>query len=88
MTLRRRIAEYDWGEEEEHVDEEEQEQVDTVADHAFATPYHSHVGEVHDLEDVATQPVESTVTSGGLQLDATSEEHWTTDGRCDWTRLV
>ena len=44
-------AEYDWGEEEEYVEEEEQEHVDTVADHAFATPYHSHVCAVHDTDD-------------------------------------
>ena len=72
-------AEYNWGEEEECVDEEEQEPVDSVADHAFATPYHSHVGAVHDLDDVAAENVESTVVSGRLQLEATSEENWTTD---------
>ena len=71
-------AEYDWGEEKEQVEEEQQEHVDTDADHAFATPYHSHVGEVHGTEDVDVQPVGSVV-SGGLQLEATSEEHWTTD---------
>ena len=72
-------AEYDWGEEEEQVEEEQQEQVDTSADHAFATPYHSHVAEVLDLEDVATAHVVSTVDSGRLQLEASSEENWTTD---------
>ena len=72
-------AEYTWGEEEECVEEEQQEPVDLVADHAFATPYHSHVGEVHDSDDVAEANVESTVVSGRLQLDATSEENWTTD---------
>ena len=71
-------AEPDWGEEDEHVEEEEQDHGDTLADHAFATPYCSHVGAVPDLDTVAPAPGESTV-SGGLQLDALSEEHWTTD---------
>ena len=72
-------AEYDWGDEEEQQVEEEQQEHGTIEDdHAFATPYHSHVGEVHDLEDCDVQPVQSMV-SGGLQLEATSEEHWTTD---------
>ena len=72
-------AEYDWGEEEDHVEKEEQEHGDTVADHAFATPYHSHVCAVHDLDDAVTEPMGSTIISGGLQLEATLEEHWTTD---------
>ena len=38
------------------VDEEEQEHGDTVNDHAFASPYHSHVGAVHDLDDVTDRP--------------------------------
>ena len=58
---------------------EQQEPVDTVADHAFATPYHSHVGEVHDLGDVAAEPAVSTIDSDRLQLRASSEENWTTD---------
>ena len=70
-------AEYDWGEDEEYVAEEEH--VDAVADHAFATPYHSHVCAVHDLDDGEVEPQGSTVIPGELQLHATSEEHWTTD---------
>ena len=53
--------------------------MDTVADHACATPYHSHVCAVHDLDDGETERIGSTVVPGELQLDATSEEHWTTD---------
>ena len=68
-------AEYDWGENEEYVDEEEQEHADTVGEHAFANPYHSRVCAVHDLDDDEMEPMGSTVISGGLQLDATSEEH-------------
>ena len=72
-------AEYDWGdEEEEQVEEEQQEHVHIDEDHAFATPYHSHVGEVHDLEDGEAQSVQSMV-SGDLPLEATSGEHWTID---------
>ena len=72
-------AEYDWGgEEEEHLEEEQQEQTRKDTDHAFATPYHSHVGEVHDLEEGAVQPVQS-MASGGSPLEAASEEQWTTD---------
>ena len=70
-------AEYDWGEDEEYVAEEEQ--VETVADHAFATPYHSHVCAVHDVDDGEMEPMGSTLVPGEPQLDATSEEHWTTD---------
>ena len=70
-------AEYDWGEEEEDVAEEEQ--AETFADHAFATPYHSHVCVVHDLDEGALEPIGSPVTPGEPQLDVTSEEHWTTD---------
>ena len=70
-------AECDWDEDEEYVAEEEQGE--TFADHAFATPYHSHVCVVHDLDDGELEPMGSTVTPGGPQLDATSEEHWTTD---------
>ena len=65
-------AEYDWDEEEEYVAEEEQ--VETFADHAFATPYHSHVCAVHDLDDGEMEPMGSTVIPGEVQLDATSEE--------------
>ena len=70
-------AEYEWGEDEEYIAEEEQ--VETLADHAFATPYHSHVCVVRDLEDGEPEPMGSTVAPGELQLDATPEEHWTTD---------
>ena len=70
-------AEYDWGEEEEDVAKEEQ--VETFADHACATPYHSHVCAVHDLDDGGLEPMGSTAIPGELQLEVTSEEHWTTD---------
>ena len=70
-------AEYDWGEEDEDVAEEEQ--VETFADHAFATPYHSHVCAVHDLDAGGMEPMGSTAIPGELQMEATSEEHWTTD---------
>ena len=48
-------------------------------DHAFATPYHSHVGTVHATEEVTTEPVDSTALSGEVQPDAISEGNWTTD---------
>ena len=54
-------AEYDWGEDEEYVAEEEH--VDTVVDHAFVTPYHSHVCAVHDLDDGVMEPMGSIVVS-------------------------
>ena len=44
-------AEYDWeDEEEEQIDEEQQEQSTRDEDHAFATPYHSHVGEKYMIQ--------------------------------------
>ena len=49
-------AEIDWGEDEEYVAEEEP--VDTIADHAFATPYHSHVCVAHDLRDRERDPTQ------------------------------
>ena len=49
-------AECDWDEDEEHVAEEEQGE--TFADHAFATPYHSHVCVVHDLDDGELEPMD------------------------------
>ena len=68
-------AEYDWGdEEEEHVDEEQLEHVNMGDEHAFATPYHSHVGEVHELEGDTVQPLPSVVSDA-----EESEDHWTTD---------
>ena len=58
-------AEHAWGDEEEEQVEEEQLEQDTGdMDHAFATPYHSHVGEVHDLEGDAVQPVHSMDSDG------------------------
>ena len=58
-------AEYDWDEDEEYVAEEEQGE--TFADHAFATPYHSHVCAVHDLDDGELERIGSTVTPGEPQ---------------------
>ena len=69
-------AEHAWGdEEEEQVEEEQLEQGTGDTDHAFATPYHSHVGEVHDLEGDAVQPVHSMDSDGRV----TSEEYGTID---------
>ena len=68
-------AEYDWGdEEEEHVEEEQLEHVNIDDDQAFATPYHSHVGEVHDLDGDTVPPLHSMVSDAEV-----SEDHWTTD---------
>ena len=69
-------AEYDWGDEEEEQVEKEQLEHGTIEnEHVFATPYHSHVGEVHDLEGGAVQPVHSMDSDGRV----TSEEYGTTD---------
>ena len=69
-------AEHEWGDEEEEQVEEEQLAHGMDNDHAFATPYHSHVGEVHDLEGSAV-PVHSMDSDGQLPSDAygtTAEE--------------
>ena len=68
-------AEQVWGDEEEEQVEEEQLEQGMADDHAFATPYHSHVGEVHDLEGDAVQPVHSLDSDGQV----TSEEYGTMD---------
>ena len=52
-------AEHVWGDEEEEVEEEQLEQ-GMADDHAFATPYHSHVGEEGD----AVQMVHSLNSDG------------------------
>ena len=73
----RHDAEYEWGEDGEYVAEEEQ--AETFADHAFATPYHSHVCVVHNLDDGELEPMGYTGAPGDSQLDAAPEEHWTTN---------
>ena len=77
------VAEHDWEDEEEGQDDEEQlEQADIEDDQAFATPYHSHVGEVHDLDGDTVPPLHSMVSDTEV-----SEDHWTeanaTDRRHD-----
>ena len=67
-------AEHEWGDEEEEQVEEEQLEHGMVDGHAFATPYHSHVGEVHDLEGGAV-----TVHSMASDSRLTSDEYGTTD---------
>ena len=68
-------AEYDWGdEEEEQVEEEQLEHVNISDEQAFATPYHSHVGEVRDSEGDTVPPVHSVAPDAEA-----SEDHWTTD---------
>ena len=68
--------EIDWGEDEEYAAEEES--MDTTADHAFATPYHSHVCVVHDLVDGDRATAGSLAFSDEL-FDAADTEQWTTD---------
>ena len=70
-------AEYDWGEEEEDVAEEEH--VETVADHAFATPCHSHVCAVRERHDGEMESMSSKVVPTQTQLEDPLAEHWTTD---------
>ena len=66
-------AEHAWGDEEEEQVEEEQLEQGMADDHAFATPYHSHVGEVHDFEGDAVRTVHSVDSDGQM----TSEEYGT-----------
>ena len=61
-------AEHEWGDEEEEQVEEEQLEHGMNDDDAFATPYWSHVGEVHDLEGSAV-PVHSMDSDGRLPSD-------------------
>ena len=68
-------AEHPWGDEEEEQVEEEQLEQDMADDHAFATPYHSHVGEVYDFEGDAVQTVHSLDSDGQVTL----EEYGTMD---------
>ena len=73
------VAEHDWEDEEEDQDDEEQlEQVDIEGDQAFATPYHSHVGEVHDLDGDTVPPLHSMVSDTEV-----SEDHWTEENATD-----
>ena len=72
------MAEYDWEEEEVDQDEEQQlEQEDTENDHAFATPYHSHVGEALDLDEDTVPPLHSMVSDTEVSADHWAEENET-----------
>ena len=78
------VAEHDWEDEEEDQDDEEQlEQVDIEGDQAFATPYHSHVGEVHDLDGDTVPPLHSMVSDTEV-----SEDHWTEENATDTSGMT
>ena len=77
-------AEYDWGaEEEEHVEEEQLAHVTIDDDQAFATPYHSHVGEVYDLDGDTVPPLHSMVSDAEV-----SEDHWTEENATDTSGMT
>ena len=77
-------AEYDWGDEEEAHDEEEQlEHVHIDEDQAFATPYHSHVGKVHDFDGDTVPPLHSMVSDAEV-----SEDHWTEENATDTSGMT
>ena len=70
--------EYEWGEEDaEQVEEEHLEHVEHE-DQFFATPYHSHVGEVHDTDGDAVPPLHSMTSD-----DETSGTPWIEDDATD-----
>ena len=78
------MTEYDW--EEEEVDNEEQEQQDQeqmTTDQAFATPYHSHVGEVPNLNGDTVPPLHSMVSDTEV-----SEDQWTEENGTDVSGLT
>ena len=78
------VAEHEWEDEEEDQDDEEQlEQVDIEGDQAFATPYHSHVGEVHDLDGDTVPPLHSMASDTEV-----SEDHWTEENATDTSGMT
>ena len=78
------MAEHDWEEEEVDQDEEEQlEQEDMENDQAFATPYHSHVGEVPDLSGDTVPPLHSMVSDTEV-----SEDHWAEENETDTSGMT
>ena len=78
------VAEHDWEDEEEDQDDEEQlEQADIEDDQAFATPYHSHVGEVHDLDGDTVPPLHSMVSDTEV-----SEDHWAEENATDTSGMT
>ena len=78
------MTEYDWEEEEVDNDEQEQqEQEQMTTDQAFATPYHSHVGEVPDLNGDTVPPLHSMVSDTEV-----SEDQWTEENGTDVSGLT
>ena len=72
------MTEYDWEEEEVDNDEQEQqEQEEMTNDQAFATPYHSHVGEVPDLNGDTVLPLHSMVSDTEVSEAQWMEENGT-----------